>query len=65
LVAAIRSPRFEEAVSKAAALVAHFCNTEADVRLATSTETGEFGTGSRHRRDDVYNPQPHRSTPPR
>jgi uncharacterized protein (DUF58 family) len=44
----IRSPRFEEAVSKAAALVAHFCNSEADVRLVTSTETGEFGTGSRH-----------------
>ncbi len=44
----VRSPRFEEAVSKAAALVAHFCNSEADVRLVTSTETGEFNTGSRH-----------------
>ncbi|HTH36340.1 MAG TPA: DUF58 domain-containing protein [Pyrinomonadaceae bacterium] len=41
-------PRFEEAVSRAAALAAHFCNTEADVRLVTATEIGEFGTGSRH-----------------
>lgn len=42
------SPRFENAVSQAAALVAHFCNTEAEVRLITPAEPGEFGTGSRH-----------------
>ncbi|NOT48700.1 MAG: DUF58 domain-containing protein [Acidobacteria bacterium] len=43
-----RSPRFEAAVSQAAAITAHFCNTDAEVRLITPGETGGFGTGSRH-----------------
>lgn len=47
-VEANRSPRFEAAVSQAAAIAAHFCNTDAEVRLVTPDETGEFGTGSRH-----------------
>ncbi|MCC6329417.1 MAG: DUF58 domain-containing protein [Acidobacteria bacterium] len=42
------SPQFEAAVGQTAALIVHFCNTEAEVRLITPTETGEFGTGSRH-----------------
>lgn len=42
------SPRFESAVSRAAALAAQFCNSEAEVRLITPDETGGFGTGSRH-----------------
>ena len=42
------SPRFEAAVSQVAALAAHLCNSEADIRLITPTEIGEFGTGSRH-----------------
>ena len=29
-------------------MVAHFCNERAEVRLVTSTEKGEFGTGTRH-----------------
>jgi uncharacterized protein (DUF58 family) len=44
----IKSPRFESAVSQTAALVAHFCNTDAEVRLITPADSGEFGTGSRH-----------------
>ncbi|MGD9563014.1 MAG: DUF58 domain-containing protein [Pyrinomonadaceae bacterium] len=49
----IKSPRFEQAVSQTAALVAHFCNTDAEVRLVTSTEAGEFGTGSRHLQESL------------
>lgn len=61
-IEANRSPRFESAVSQAAAIVAHFCNTDAEVRLVTPDETGEFGTGSRHlieclRRLAVIEPQ--------
>lgn len=44
----IQSPRFETAVSQTAALAAHLCNTDAEVRLITPFETGSFGTGSRH-----------------
>jgi uncharacterized protein (DUF58 family) len=44
----VKSPRFESAVSQTAALVAHFCNSDAEIRLITPTETGDFGTGSRH-----------------
>ncbi len=56
------SPRFEAAVSQIAALAANLCNTDADVRLVTPAETGEFGTGSRHlheilRRLAVIEPQ--------
>ena len=47
----ISSPRFESAVSRTAALVAYFCSTDAEVRLVTPAETGEFGTGSRHLQD--------------
>jgi uncharacterized protein (DUF58 family) len=44
----IKSPRFEAAVSQTAALTAHFCNTDADIRLITPAETGPFGSGNRH-----------------
>jgi uncharacterized protein (DUF58 family) len=45
------SPRFETAVSQIAALAANLCNSDAEVRLITPAETGEFGTGSRHLHD--------------
>lgn len=47
------SPRFESAVSQTAALVAHFCNTQAEVRLITPAESGEFGTGGRHLQESL------------
>ena len=47
----ISSPRFESAVSRTAALVAYFCSADAEVRLVTPADTGEFGTGSRHLQD--------------
>ncbi len=43
-----RSVEFEEAVSQTAGLVAHLIGADAEVRLITPTETGEFGAGSRH-----------------
>lgn len=43
-----KSPRFEDAVSQTAALTAYFCNSDAEVRLITPFESGEFGSGSRH-----------------
>ncbi len=63
-----RSPRFESAVSQTAALVSHFCNTEAEVQLITLDSVGEFGFGSRHlveclRRLAVIEPITERSTP--
>ncbi|MGB7209190.1 MAG: DUF58 domain-containing protein, partial [Pyrinomonadaceae bacterium] len=47
----VQSERFEKGVSQTAALVAHFCNERADVRLVTANEKGEFGTGTRHLHD--------------
>ena len=44
----VQSERFERGVSQTAALVAHFCNERAEVRLVTADEKGEFGTGTRH-----------------
>ncbi len=44
----IRSDRFEAAVCQAAALVAHFCSTDSELRLITPGESGEFGAGTRH-----------------
>lgn len=42
------SPRFEAGVSQTAALTAHFCNSDAEVRLITPTDAGAFGKGSQH-----------------
>ena len=47
----VQSERFERGVSQTAALVAHFCNERAEVRLVTAAEKGEFGTGTRHLHD--------------
>ncbi len=47
----VRSPRFEAAVSQIAGLIAHLCNSAAEVRLVTSSESDGFGTGSRHLQD--------------
>ncbi len=44
----VQSERFERGVSQTAALIAHFCNERAEVRLVTADEKGEFGTGTRH-----------------
>jgi uncharacterized protein (DUF58 family) len=49
----VQSERFETGVSKTAALVTHFCNERADVRLITNQEKGEFGTGARHLHDTL------------
>ena len=49
----VQSERFEKGVSQTAALVAHFCNERADVRLVTASEKGEFGTGTRHLHDTL------------
>ena len=49
----VQSARFEVGVSKTAALVTHFCNERADVRLVTNREKGEFGTGTRHLHDTL------------
>lgn len=47
----IKSPRFEAAVSQTAALTAHFCSIDAEIRLITPGEIGEFANGSRHLQD--------------
>jgi uncharacterized protein (DUF58 family) len=44
----VQSERFEKGVSQTAALIAHFCNERAEVRLVTASEKGEFSTGTRH-----------------
>ncbi|MEO7674995.1 MAG: DUF58 domain-containing protein [Pyrinomonadaceae bacterium] len=49
----IQSKRFEKGVGQTAALVAYFCNERAEVRLVTSEEKGEFGTGVRHLHDTL------------
>jgi uncharacterized protein (DUF58 family) len=46
-----RSPAFERAVTQTAALVAHLIKTDAEVRLITPGEAGEFGSGTRHLHD--------------
>lgn len=40
--------RFEIAVSRAASLLSHFIEQQAEVRLAIAAELGDFGVGSRH-----------------
>ncbi len=44
----IESERFERGVRKTAALIAHFSEEQAEVRLAAGSDKGEFGIGSRH-----------------
>lgn len=40
--------RFEAAVSRAAALLNYFFEEQAEIRLVTAAETGEFGVGREH-----------------
>ena len=49
----VRSERFEEAVSVAAALLSHFTEEQAEVRLIVGGAEGEFGIGSRHLHDSL------------
>ncbi len=46
-----RSPEFEQAVSQTAGLVTHLIKADAEVRLITASEAGEFGSGIRHLHD--------------
>jgi uncharacterized protein (DUF58 family) len=47
----VRSERFEHAVSIAAALLSHFTEEQAEIRLVIAGAVGEFGIGSRHLHD--------------
>jgi len=46
--AAIVSERFEQAISRAASILSHFAEQQAEVRLMIGKDAGEFGVGSRH-----------------
>jgi uncharacterized protein (DUF58 family) len=45
---AIVSARFEQAVSRAASILSHFAEQQAEIRLMIGENAGEFGIGSRH-----------------
>ncbi|HKP68427.1 MAG TPA: DUF58 domain-containing protein [Pyrinomonadaceae bacterium] len=49
----VRSERFEQAVSTAAALLSHFTEEQAEVRLVVADSAGDFGIGSRHLHDSL------------
>jgi uncharacterized protein (DUF58 family) len=47
------SERFENGVSLAASLMAHFTEEQAEIRLIIDEENAEFGVGSRHLHDSL------------
>lgn len=51
--AALRSERFERAVSMAASLMSHFTEEQAEITLSIGTKAGEPGIGTRHLHDSL------------
>ncbi len=47
------SARFESGVSRAASLLAHFTETQSDIRLIIDGEIGEFGIGKEHLNENL------------
>jgi uncharacterized protein (DUF58 family) len=47
-VTSARSERFDQGVSLAASLIAHFAEEQAEIRLLVDEDEGDFGIGSRH-----------------
>jgi uncharacterized protein (DUF58 family) len=49
----LRSERFENGVSMAAALMSYFTKEQAEIRLVIDDDAGELGVGSRHLHDSL------------